>query len=94
MFAAAAVIAMAFVGCAKEETSMSINDLPGRAKVKGTVYYCEKQEHIEGTEMYKEVKVPAEYKLDETEYEFTMDYQDVTKEVVNKYANGKLKILK
>jgi len=58
MFAAAAVIAMAFVGCAKEETSMSINDLPGRAKVKGTVYYCEKQEHIEGTEMYKEVKVP------------------------------------
>ncbi len=48
----------------------------------------------EGKYYYKEVKVPAEYKLDETEYEFTMDYQDVTKEVVNKYANGKLKILK
>lgn len=68
MFAAAAVIAMAFVGCAKEETSMSINDLPGRAKVKGTVYYSNAQKYIAETEdadaMLKDLFVPkAEVKV-------------------------------
>lgn len=52
-FAAVAVVAMAFVGCAKEETSMSIYDLAGRAKIKGFVSYNAKDSlqedgHIEG----------------------------------------------
>lgn len=47
-----------------------------------------------GKYYYKETKVPEGIKLDSTEYEFTMDYQDVRKEVVNKYATGTLKILK
>lgn len=48
----------------------------------------------EGKYYYKEIKVPVEYKLDSTEYEFTMGYQDVSKEVINKYSKGKIKILK
>ena len=47
-----------------------------------------------GKYYYKEIKVPFGIKLDSTEYEFTMDYQDVRKEVVNKYAKSTLKIIK
>ena len=47
-----------------------------------------------GTYYYKETKVPYGIRLDSTEYEFTMDYLDVRKDVVNKYATGALKILK
>lgn len=41
MFAVVAVAAMALTGCAKEESSLSIDDLPGRAKVKGVVCYSD-----------------------------------------------------
>ncbi len=68
MFAVIAVAAMAFMGCAKEESSLSIDDLPGRAKVKGTVYYSNEQKYIKETEdtdpMLKDLYVPkAEVKV-------------------------------
>lgn len=57
-FAAVVVVAMAFVGCTKEETSMSIYDLAGRAKIKGFVSYNAKDSlqedgYIEGFWMPK-----------------------------------------
>ena len=49
VFAVSAFVTLAFVSCTKEETSISIEDLPGRAVVKGTVYYSEKQEYVPAT---------------------------------------------
>lgn len=68
MFAVVAVAAMALTGCAKEESSLSIDDLPGRAKVKGIVYYSNEQKYVKETEntdpVVKDLYVPkAEVKV-------------------------------
>lgn len=58
------------------------NGIAQTKELKGGKYY------------YKEVKVPDGIILDPTEYEFTMDYKDVTKEIVNYFEKGTLKIIK
>ncbi|MDD3303934.1 MAG: SpaA isopeptide-forming pilin-related protein [Clostridia bacterium] len=60
----------------------------------GTDGTAETKELKGGTYYYKETKVPAGIILDTTEHEFTMGYKNVSKEVVNYFEKGKLKMIK